>query len=186
MPIIPLTDISDPRLDGYTDLRSERRSIRPDHDRFIVEGGWCVEKLSESDLTTRSVVVEAGRHEQIASQFGDDVPIYVMPRDQIRELVGFDFHRGILAEGVRPPVSNVEVSFPKPATPNVSLAVVGVSLAENLGSMIRTATAWESGNWSPVQKPPIRSLVVQSESAWEPSLAKRSIIWVIPRMRWDG
>ncbi|MGB7324956.1 MAG: RNA methyltransferase [Rubripirellula sp.] len=146
MAIIQIHDISDPRLNRYTDLQSERRSIKTEDDTFVVEGGWCVQKLARSNFRTRSVVVEQGRHEQVAGEFHDDVPIFVLSPDQIRHLVGFDFHRGILAEGIRPPVQSIvqlamDPSWSDSARREISLAVFGVSLADNLGSMIRTATA---------------------------------------------
>ncbi|TWU48245.1 TrmH family RNA methyltransferase [Rubripirellula reticaptiva] len=146
MPIIQIHDIDDPRLARYTDLQSERRSIKTADDTFIVEGGWCVQKLAQSNFRPRSVVVEEGRHEQVAAEFHDDVPLFVLSSDQIRQLVGFDFHRGILAEGIRPPTQSVTQLAVDPAWSDssrreISLAVFGVSLADNLGSMIRTATA---------------------------------------------
>ncbi|QDT06421.1 23S rRNA (guanosine-2'-O-)-methyltransferase RlmB [Rubripirellula lacrimiformis] len=140
MPVIVIHDVHDSRLDRYTDLKTDR-SGKPGADSFIVEGRWCVAELANSPLTTLSVVVQDGRQAEVASWYGDEVPIYVVSAQQIRELVGYDFHRGMLAEGRRPPQHSLsELDFDGPG-PQVALAVFGVSQRDNLGSMIRTASA---------------------------------------------
>ncbi len=110
-----------------------------DHEEtFVVEGRWCVELLAKSKHETISVVVQDGRQDEVASWYDTDVPIYVVSAATIRELVGFDFHRGILACGRRPafaPIDQLNLQS------GVTLCVLGVSQQDNLGSMIRTAMA---------------------------------------------
>ncbi|WP_186775317.1 TrmH family RNA methyltransferase [Rubripirellula tenax] len=126
-------------MSRYRDLQTE--AGRSATGTFVVEGGFCVSKLAQSRLSIRSVVVQQGRHEDVLCQLPDDVSVFEVSASDIRELVGYDFHRGILAEGVRPPAALLkDVSFDA-ADPPLALAVFGVSLTENLGSMIRSATA---------------------------------------------
>jgi tRNA G18 (ribose-2'-O)-methylase SpoU len=72
-----------------------------------------------------------------------DVPVtvFVLSKTEIYKLVGFDFHRGVIACGERPtPGSPIDLGK-LPNKPPVILAALGISDRENLGSMIRTASA---------------------------------------------
>lgn len=150
MPIILISDPSDPRLSRYADLQNEPTADQ--HGTFVVEGRWCVELLATCGQAVASVVVQAGRETEVAAWFDESVPVFVLSAAHIRRLVGYDFHRGILAVGVRPPRrtmddllgdwSGVGLEYESNrASSNVALAVLGVSGRDNLGSMIRSATA---------------------------------------------
>ena len=138
--IIEINEATDRRLRPYANLRSDidRES---DSDSFVVEGRWCVQRLIESRQTIRSIVVERGKEKEVAGWLTDATPLYSLPPEQIRQLVGFDFHRGVLASGRRPPLLSIDqLAFTKDL-PAMALAVLGVTEKENLGSIIRTAAA---------------------------------------------
>ena len=65
-------------------------------------------------------------------------PIFEVPGEKIRKLVGFDFHRGWLACAKRPDWKSLEML---PSDP-LSLALIGVGDLENVGSLLRTAGAF--------------------------------------------
>lgn len=72
----------------------------------------------------------------------DATPVYVLPSSELDQLVGFQFHRGILACGRRPPstaLSDACAGLSKQAT-----AVVCVDVCDpaNLGSILRNAAAF--------------------------------------------
>lgn len=138
--LIAVDDLHDPRLAAYMNLRGNRvDSSAAGH--FIVEGRWCVQRLAQSRHPIQSVVVEQGREESVIDWVPEGTPIFSIAKDRIRELVGYDFHRGMLACGTRPsllPVDRVRLSH---SGSNLALAVLGVSEQENLGSMIRSAAA---------------------------------------------
>ena len=140
MPIIAIADPADARLSRYANLPGEAGDAA-ERPTFIVEGRWCVQSLAASGLPTESVVVQAGREQEVSAWFPDSVPIYVLSAAQIRTLVGFDFHRGILACGRRPPQRPIEELKFAPQDCPIALAVLGVSQRDNLGSMVRTATS---------------------------------------------
>jgi tRNA G18 (ribose-2'-O)-methylase SpoU len=138
--IIEINEASDQRLRDYANLRADvHRSA--DSESFIVEGRWCVQRLIESPQAIISVLLEHGKHAEIADRLPAQTPVYSLPSTQIERLVGFDFHRGILACGRRPKRRTIDDLQREPESPPVSLAVLGIDLHENLGSMIRTASA---------------------------------------------
>ena len=138
--IIEIDDATDDRLRCFANLRSSAIRLA-DSSSFIVEGRWCVQRLLESNHAILSVLTERGKEMELASLLAEEIPLYSLPSDQIRQLVGFDFHRGVLACGRRPALKDASELRFRPHAPPVALAALGVSEHENLGSMIRTATA---------------------------------------------
>jgi tRNA G18 (ribose-2'-O)-methylase SpoU len=101
---ICVDNLDDPRLRPYRNLRE--RTLRGES-MFVAEGALVVERLLrsrfgvESILTTRK---ETGLGDCL-SLVPADVPIYrVDERAAANELVGFEFHQGILAVGKRAPI----------------------------------------------------------------------------------
>lgn len=138
--IIPVESLQDPRLNVFRNLRGTSQTAF-ESETFVVEGRWCVQRLAESDHAIRSVLVEQGQEEIAASWVGVTTPIYRVPIDQMRSLVGYDFHRGMVACGERPPLVSAEQLQLGGDRPSLALAVIGVDLKENLGSMLRSAAA---------------------------------------------
>lgn len=90
------------------------------------------------------MLVQDGRQDEAASWVDDDVPVYHASKRLLESITGFPFHRGFLAVGQRPISRGIETLSPDKfghGTAGVILAPVGVSQRENLGPMIRTATA---------------------------------------------
>ena len=103
---ILVDNLDDPRLRPYRNLRE--RTLRGES-IFVAEGALVVERLLrsrfgvESILTTRK---ETGLGDCL-SLVPADVPIYrVDERAAANELVGFEFHQGILAVGKREPTTS--------------------------------------------------------------------------------
>ncbi len=114
--------------------------------RFIAEGAWLVQRLLQSRLTTESVVVERRKRDEILPWVRRGTVVIELPDGSASELVGFDFHRGVLACGVRPPRRTVaEMIDDLPASrnrPALIVCVAGVRDAENLGGVLRNAAAF--------------------------------------------
>ncbi len=142
-----VTDLDDPRLAPFRDLR-QRRSQRGEGP-VIAEGQLVVQRLLASPLAVETVVVEAGRHPW-AAEWSDRCAVLELGKTQIRELAGFDFHRGVLASAGRPPQRRLQAAAIPAAETTAApealkaplLFVCGVSDPENLGSIIRSATAF--------------------------------------------
>ena len=140
MPIVRINDANDDRIQHYANLRSDaRRGSSPES--FVVEGRWCVQRFLDSSLSPLSLLVERSKEAEVATWVPSDVPVYSLPTTQIQDLVGFPFHRGVLACGRRPEcLCASSLEFSARQLP-LALAMLGVSELENVGSMIRTATA---------------------------------------------
>lgn len=111
---------------------------------FVVEGRWLVERLIQSEYEITCVVIEQGRERGILDQLHDGVPVFTLTRQLVGQLVGFDFHRGVLAAAKRPMIRRIDEltanAFDE-NLPRLALAAMQISDKENLGSMLRSAAA---------------------------------------------
>ena len=122
----------------YASLRYRAKSVAADT-TFIVEGRLCVHRLLLSSLEVQSILVQQGLESELLHLVNDAVPVYVLPKKEISQLVGYDFHRGFLAAARRPHLLSVdELQWSGCA---VAIAALGVTESENLGSIFRTAAA---------------------------------------------
>lgn len=143
--VVRVNDPQDPRLAAYADLR--HRSTRPDDGFFVAEGRLVVDELITSRYRLDSLLLDETLVEEFAPKVPDGVPIYAVSKSRIREIVGFDFHRGVLACGVREPLGSFASFMAEPEdsssdSPRVTLAPIGVSEATNLGVILRTAAGF--------------------------------------------
>ena len=131
-------DPRDPRLDGFRRLNEPRFRRRYEEAAgvFIAEGPTVVAHVaSHAGVLIESILVESNRRDRVP--VGLDVPVFEGTGSFLASVVGFDFHRGILALCRRPPTSTIEHLASLD-----SLAVVeGINDHENLGAVIRAAAA---------------------------------------------
>lgn len=139
MNIIPISDPADVRLLPYRDLRHE--DIRKRGPLFIAEGRLVVRRLLVSRYATSSVLAESTRLHDLEDVIDDSTPVYLVDQSLIRELVGFDFHRGLLACGHRVPFSPIQSLDEVCLDRSTALAAISINDVENLGSLIRTSAA---------------------------------------------
>lgn len=139
MNIIPISDPADVRLLPYRDLRHE--DIRKRGPLFIAEGRLVVRRLLVSRYATSSVLAESTRLHDLEDVIDDSTPVYLVDQSLIRELVGFDFHRGLLACGYRVPFSPIQSLDEVCLDRSTALAAISINDVENLGSLIRTSAA---------------------------------------------
>ena len=126
--------MSDPRLTDYADLRTRKDS----GGSVIVEGLLAVEQLAASRFEIRSVVVTPNKRERLPP-LPAHVPVHVVELDVLRDTVGFDLHRGVIASAERPPPSEPAALL---ARATRVLVVERVNDLENLGSLFRVARAF--------------------------------------------
>lgn len=130
--------LDDPRLAVFRNLQKRPTARCADEHHFVVEGKLVVQRLIASDHKVDTVIVQEGRPVDVLGKIPEDVSLFELTRDQIHEISGFDFHRGYLASAIRPAVVGIEQFLPDP----VSLAAIQVTDMENLGSMLRSASAF--------------------------------------------
>lgn len=148
---IRIDDPRDPRLDDFRNLNASDK--KSGEQLIIAEGTLVVPRLLASPYPTRAVVGFPGKlraiEESLSSSFsGDDAPfsVFEVSREILKEVAGFDMHRGLVASADRLPESeelSVEALLDQlEATEGASgvIAVLeGVGDHENIGSIFRNA-----------------------------------------------
>jgi tRNA G18 (ribose-2'-O)-methylase SpoU len=91
----------DPRLLPYIYTGTAKR-LEP-ADVFIAEGEKIVRRLWASSFECRSVMVAANKLDRIAADVPAGVELLVVSEETMHAVLGFKFHSGIMATGVRRP-----------------------------------------------------------------------------------
>lgn len=103
MPVERLGDLTDPRLADYRGV-SDPEFLRRG-DVFVAEGRQVVRTLlTASAFVTRSVLVTETALEALRDAIEPripNLPVFVVSQEAIRQLTGFNIHRGCLAIGER-------------------------------------------------------------------------------------
>lgn len=142
MAITHLTDPDDPRLAVFRHTR-DARALR-DHGAFIAEGRTVVQLLVSPDslYPPRALLVGAEQADRLSELVETAAPasVFTLPEAQMESLVGFQFHRGVLAAGdVGPPRTVDSILEPRPP---LLLALEGVNNHDNVGALFRHAAAF--------------------------------------------
>jgi tRNA G18 (ribose-2'-O)-methylase SpoU len=135
MPRIPIDDLDDPRIDVYRSLKATNRTR--ELDQFVVEGERLVARLLESRFPIVSALLAERYEEKLGRPIPADVPVYVVPDAVIDRIVGFPFHRGILASGERLPWPSLEEMTSPPRKPFFAVLCPKISNPENMGALAR-------------------------------------------------
>jgi tRNA G18 (ribose-2'-O)-methylase SpoU len=152
VPLVPVPSLDDPRLDPYRDLKRTNHTRWAD--RFVVEGAKLAERLIDSDFPLVSFLVSEGNVQGFMAFCQDaplredrlrDVPVWVIPDARVEELVGFNFHRGVLGcagRKVNPPLAALCGGEGAAKDRGATLVVCpDLHDPENLGGMFRVSAA---------------------------------------------
>lgn len=134
-----IESIDDPRIVAYRNLRD--RTLRGEC-VFIAEGEVVAERLLASEYGTESLLVSEQFAEKFTRLAAGRIPVYVGPEPLLVEIVGFNFHRGVLAVGCRPAQSPTLDQFMAPVDLSKRLSLVicpEVTKPDNLGLIFRSA-----------------------------------------------
>ncbi|MBI3862039.1 MAG: RNA methyltransferase [Planctomycetia bacterium] len=142
MPDFMIESHDELRLDLYRDLKDAQPL---DSGVFIAEGEKLVRRLLASPCRTKSILCTAAARTELADCIPPETPVYVATTAIIKRLVGFKFHRGVLAAGMPPANRTLQSILDQPATGcGRSLVVACPEIRDpaNLGSIIRSAAAF--------------------------------------------
>lgn len=134
-----ITELDDPRLEPYRELRS--RNWTEQSGLFVVEGPLLVEQLLQSRYAVRSVLLDEKFQGRFESMLPPDASVLLLDHALVSQLVGFDFHRGVLACGLRRELPDIH-NLPQLAQDETLAALVGVQDPENLGGILRSCAAF--------------------------------------------
>ncbi|MCP4505694.1 MAG: RNA methyltransferase, partial [Fuerstiella sp.] len=131
--------LDDPRLDVYRHLKKNNENRH--EDLLIAEGTTVVERLLRSDYVVRSVLVTDQKFPNFQSRLTPDVVVHRVTRDLATQLVGFEFHLGVLAAAERKPSPLIQDAVPATGS---SLVLLGdhITDQQNVGLLIRIAAAF--------------------------------------------
>ena len=135
--MIHITDPADPRLDDVRDLKTM------DNAKGLVfgEGPLVGGRVIDSRYPLRCVVGFEKKLNTFLAQREEeglppiDVPVYVVTRELLAEVAGYDMHRGIIAVADRAPERDVD----KLLDSRTLVVLEGVGDHENIGAIFRNA-----------------------------------------------
>lgn len=133
----------DPRVEVYRDL--PRRNLTRQSNRMIAEGRWVVERLLASRYPTESILCTERTESELPAAIPAHVEILVTTQEILESIVGFRFHRGILACGVRQPPANLEQLLTAAEAPTTWVICPDVVDPVNLAGIIRNSAAMGVG-----------------------------------------
>jgi tRNA G18 (ribose-2'-O)-methylase SpoU len=140
MPIISIQSFDDPQINPYRNMKD--KELARDGGRFIAEGENVVKRLLASRFTTESVLVAKRKLETIGPLAKAETPVFYAEDDIITQIIGFEFHSGVLACGIRPPSPTLSEILPPLPQAALIVACQEIANTDNLGSLIRIAAAF--------------------------------------------
>ena len=143
MAIIYVDHADDSRLSDFTAVSDPE--LARTRGIFVAEGRLVVRRLlTASSFRPRAVLVTPSAMEALedALPARPDVPVYIVPKDVMEGVAGFNIHRGCLATGERP----ARVDW-RSCVARARRAVVleRVGDADNVGAIFRSAAAFGAG-----------------------------------------
>lgn len=114
------------------------------HGVFIAEGRLVVRRLLiDSPLATRAVMVTPSALKPLEDALAHkpDLPVYLVSKDVMEGVAGFNIHRGCLASGVRPPRADWRAVV---AGARRVVILERVGDADNVGAIFRSAAAFRA------------------------------------------
>lgn len=139
MGVVKIDSLQDDRLAQYRDLRNKSHYRTTGY--FVAEGWRVVERLLRSGLTVDSILVSERRAELMVPKFADRADVLILPQKEAEELVGYNFHGGVLASALKPDNPSLSALLNGPPTAPV-LCCPHLTGPDNLGSLTRLAAGF--------------------------------------------
>ena len=139
MPQFRIDSLADPRLDPYRSLK--KTNVNRYQEAFIAEGVTVVDRLLQSNFNVLSVLMTESKAESFQSKVPAGVPIYRLTRELASQLVGYNFHMGLLAAGRRPAAVPFESVTPARG-PSLVFVADRIIDPQNMGLLVRIAAGF--------------------------------------------
>ena len=131
--------MAESELRKYWNLRD--RDLRREG-LFAVEGRLAVERFLVSGLPVESILCAERFAETFQARAGNEYPVMVQSETAMQEILGFKFHRGVVAMGARPAQPSLAEFVGKSADSLRMVICPEINDAENIGSIVRSARAF--------------------------------------------
>ncbi len=143
MPVELVLSPDDPRLAPYRNVR--QTNLTRWSGLFIAEGWRVVRRLLASEYAIESVLVSDRRHEAVLAEMPAELVertvILVVPQALAEELVGYNFHAGVLACGRRFEPFTVAETLAVCRHSYTVVACPRITSPDNLGSILRISAS---------------------------------------------
>lgn len=143
MHFLLISDPNDPRLSDFRNVPDPE--LLRGRGIFVAEGRLVVRRLlTESPYAARSVMVTEPAHAALADVLGarPDLSVYIVSPTVMKEVSGFNIHRGCLAIGERPHPMEWQQAV---ADARTVVLLEHVANADNIGGIFRNAAAFGAG-----------------------------------------
>jgi tRNA G18 (ribose-2'-O)-methylase SpoU len=138
---IHIDQVDDPRLAPYRNLKE--RDLAREGGRFIAEGENLVKRLLASQFATESVLLAERRVAELAPLVPAHVLVYAAPAEVVNAVLGYKFHSGVMAVGLRGASPTIDEVIARDASEPVTLVICPeIEKTDNLGTLIRVAAAF--------------------------------------------
>lgn len=144
----PIVDAADARVREYLRLKEgdlfRGLDARSPHGAFICEGHFVVEHLLAGRYPCRSVLVASSKVEtyaELLSRVAAGVPIYTVDEAVMESIVGFKFHRGIMAAGSRPGPRDAAACDAVLRAAPAAVVLEDLTNIDNVGGIFRCVSA---------------------------------------------
>jgi tRNA G18 (ribose-2'-O)-methylase SpoU len=137
VPVIEITDLSDPRLADFshqTDVALKKTG----GGIYIAESALVLERALRAGHRPRAVLALGGTVDEAVALVGDDVPVFSGPGDLLEQLTGYLLHRGLIASMHRPQLPSPESLL---ATAKRVVILENVADPTNVGAVFRSVAA---------------------------------------------
>lgn len=114
--IIQVNDLDDPRLEDYTQLNDVnlRKHLEVERGLYMAESTKVIMRAIQEGHTPRSfltvdkwlVDLEPWIEQATGAKDGGDVPVFLADETMLKDIVGYNMHRGSMAAMCRPPLEN--------------------------------------------------------------------------------
>ena len=135
--ILYVDNLGDPRVDAYRRVGDHRWLTA--QGLFVAEGRLLLERLAAASYEIDSVVVSPAALDALRPLLSAlQPPVYVLDRDVLNSITGFNFHRGCLALARRPAALPPE----RLSRARLLLGLEAIGNPDNVGGLFRTAAAF--------------------------------------------